>query len=393
MKAMSNNKFAIMMAMIIAVTPFAIDAYLPGIPYMADFFSVGSEQVATTISLYVLGMASGQLVGGPLADYYGKRYLILGGLIVYVSCCLLISQTHSLLVVQVCRFLQAIGGGFAMVCVAPLIRERAYGDEAAKLFSLIGLIMVAAPAIAPGMGALLISLSGWQSIFYFLTVYALLVMIITGIYLPRESKPVKQSISIIKRYQFVISNRPAMLFLLAQGCSFSVMLVFVTNASFIYQEYFQLSDQTFSLLFSANIIMIAFFNRYNRSKLNTSPAIKILRNALLIQILLTLFLSILVFMNAPVQAVAANIILLIGLQGAISPNTNALYISHFSEHTGSASALAGTNQFLMAALTGWLSTWLHNGTLWPAVLIMFTLSFLANCLLLFKPKTKVEPCS
>ncbi|WP_354622738.1 multidrug effflux MFS transporter [Psychromonas sp. MME2] len=381
---MSNSKFALIMALIVAATPFAIDAYLPAIPYMADFFTVSSEQIATTISLYVLGLATGQLVGGPLADNYGKRHLILVGLLLFAACSLIIALTHSLLVVQVSRVIQAIGGGFAMVCIAPLVRERATGNEAAKLFSLIGLIIVVAP-IAPSVGVLLIYLFGWQSIFFFLFIYALFVVSISHFKLAKDASSKTANTSFLRRYRLVVANREGMRYLVAQGCSFSVMLVFVTNASFIYQKYFALSDALFALLFSANVIMMAIFNRYNNFRLNHISAMTLLQQGLWIQLTGLCLLVLMVIFNAPVAAVAINIIFIIGAQGAISANSNAVYISHFHEHTGSASALCGASQFLMAALAGGLSTLLYNGTLWPAVLVMLGLSLIANGLLLTRP--------
>ena len=382
---MSNSKFALIMAMIVAATPFAIDAYLPAIPYMAEFFAVNSEQIATTISLYVLGLATGQLVGGPLADHYGKRYLILIGLTLFSICSLTIALTQSLLIVQISRVVQAIGGGFAMVCIAPLVRDRATGNEAAKLFSLIGLIIVVAPAVAPSIGVLLIYLFAWQSIFFFLFLYALFVVAISNFYIPKDKPSTKQNTSFIRRYRLVVANREGMRYLIAQGCSFSVMLVFVTNASFIYQKYFHLSDSVFALLFSANVIMMALFNRYNSYRLTHVPAIRLLQQGLWIQLVGLSLLVLMVAFDAPLVVIAINIIFIIGAQGAISPNSNAVYISHFHEHTGSASALCGASQFLMAALAGGLSTFLYNGTLWPAVLVMLGLSLIANGLLFTRP--------
>jgi DHA1 family bicyclomycin/chloramphenicol resistance-like MFS transporter len=384
---MSNNKFALIMAMVMAASPLAIDAYLPAIPNMAEFFSVGTDNIATTISFYILGLSAGQLIGGPLADRYGKRTLILSGLFLFAVCSFVIAQTTSFMTVQISRTFQAVGGGFSMVCIAPLIRERAKDNEAAKLFALIGLIMVAAPAIAPSIGVLLIYLFSWQSIFYLLGLYALAVTFIVSFRLPSESKPTKHQISALKRYRHVIKNQPAMRYLIAQSCSFSVMMVFITNASFIYQEYFSMSNKDFALILAANIVMMVIFNRYNNRRLAFYPAQVLLRQGLLIQISALICLLIFVSINAPIELIAVSIIVTIGAQGAISPNSNATYISLFQKNTGSASALMGASQFLLAAAISGVSTWLYNGTLWPVVITMFSLSFCANALLYFTPSS------
>lgn len=383
---MSNSRFAVLMAAIVAVVPFALDVYLPAIPDMALALEVSTEQVATTISLFIIGLALGNLVGGPLSDRFGLHIMILLGLSIFALSSVLIAQAESLFLIQVCRLVQAMGGGFATVCVSPLIRQRAAGAEAAKLFALVGFIMVAVPAIAPTIGASLLVLFKWNSIFYLLTFYPLLVMLIILwrlselFVLPQQN--VSQRVSALSRYLQVLKNKKAMRFLLAQSLAFSVMMVFVTNASFIYQQYFKVSEHAFALLFAANIIMMAIINRINSLKLNKHSPLFLFKRALILQLTAVLSMLICIGISPSLNVIAVCVVLTVGAHGAIGPNSNALYMSHFSEHLGSASALIGASQFMLGGLVGGLSTYLFNGTLWPVFLIMLSLSLSANLLLL-----------
>lgn len=381
---MSKSSFAILMAMIMASGPFAVDAYLPGIPSMAEHLGVGIDAVATTVSFYIFGMALGQLIGGPMADKFDKRNLIITGLLLYAASSLVIATASSLPVVQIARVLQAIGGGFSIVCIAPLVRMRETGNAAAKLFSLIALIMVIAPAIAPSIGALILLFGNWQTIFYFTAAYSLLVAFLVWRSLPKSpvhNQP--KAAPVHRRYLAVMTNKTAMRYLAVQACGYSVMMVFVTNSSFIYQYHFGLSEQMFGLVFAANTVINVAVNRLNSYFLNSVPAAKLLQIAILIQAAFVAGLIVLTLTDAPVSVFALGIMGAVGMLGAIPPNTNSLFISQYSENTGAASALLGSAQFTAAALAGGLSTLFYNGTLWPPVLTMAALVILSN---LFLPR-------
>ncbi|MGR5142041.1 multidrug effflux MFS transporter [Photobacterium sp. DNB23_23_1] len=379
---MSRRHFIILMALIMAAGPFAVDAYLPGIPSMAEYLGVGVNSVATTVSFYIFGMALGQLIGGPLADRYNKRIIIIGGLILYAVASIIIASAASLHVIQIARIFQAIGGGFAGVCIAPLVRMREKGNEAAKLFGLIALIMVLAPAVAPSIGALILLTGGWQNIFYFCAAYSLFTAAVVAKSLPKcPTRSDQENIPAYRRYIMVMQNKQAMSYLLVQACGFSVMMVFVTNASFIYQVQFGLSEQLFGLVFAANTVANMLINRINSKLLSSQPAIKLLRIGVLFQAIFVLVLATFTAMEVSVYVYMLGIMGAVGMLGAIMPNANALYMSQFDGNTGSASALLGAGQFLAGALMGGLTTLFYNGTLWPLVIVMLSLVTASNILL------------
>ncbi|MEE3879932.1 multidrug effflux MFS transporter [Vibrio sp. YYF0003] len=379
---MTKQKFVFLMAMIMAAGPFAVDAYLPGIPDMALELNVAGSTVASTVSFYIFGMALGQLIGGPLADRFEKRSLIIIGLAIFSISCLIIASVSDIYVIKAMRVIQAIGAGFAIVCVAPLVRQREQGNAAAKLFGLIALIFIIAPAIAPSVGAFILQFGTWQHIFYFMAAYAVFVMIFVALSLPKQDvKQKPQAISALKRYSIVLRNKTAMRYLIVQSCGYSVMMVFVTNSSFIYQNHFGLAQQIFGLVFALNTVFNIIVNRFNSSFLNKVPVHKLLRVALLVQAFFVVLLIIMTKMDVNVVVFAIGIIGAVGILGAIQPNTNALFMSQYTEHTGSASALLGACQFITAAIMGGITTWLHNDTLWPVVLVMIVLVTVANSVL------------
>ncbi|MFM2485403.1 multidrug effflux MFS transporter [Celerinatantimonas yamalensis] len=386
-----HHRFAFLMALIVACGPFALDAYLPGIPYMAHDLGVSTAQIATTVSIFVLGLAFGQLVGGPMSDHYGRKFMIMLGLLLFLGTSAIISQTNSLVVVEISRFIQAIGGGFAFVCIPALIRDRASGTEAAKLFSLIGLIMVAAPAIAPSLGALFIAIGSWHTIFYFLVIYPAIVSILVWRFVPFDKPQQRPSESTFKRYQQVLKVPGAHRYLIAQALIYSILIIFVANGSFIYQQYFGVSNHTFAILFAANIVMLTIANRVNSRRLNHFHPKTLLSQSAVVQLFAVAMLSIALYFGASLYAVVPCIVLVIGMHGGILPNSNAVYMSYFHHNTGSASALMGASNFICGAFFSALSTWLNNGTLWPVALLMLALSVTANLLLLGDKEPQQHP--
>ena len=126
------------------------------------------------------------------------------------------------------------GGGFAAVVVPALIRDNTEGRATAKLFSLIGLITIFAPAVAPSLGTLIFSIAGWRAIFVALALYASVIGVITWRFLhsPSIVSPLPAQApheSLLQRYRYVLSNGLAMRYLLAQGFSFSVMMNFLVD--------------------------------------------------------------------------------------------------------------------------------------------------------------------
>ncbi len=162
------------LATVFAISPFAIDTYLPAMPNMAEAMQVDISMVSVTVSLYILGMAAGQLIGGPLSDQKGRRFVMILGLLIFAAGSVLLTTSTSIEILWLWRFIQAAGGGMAVVGVPAIIRDISSGKESAKLFSLIALIMMIAPSIAPTVGTFILTLSGWQWIFYFLAVIAVI---------------------------------------------------------------------------------------------------------------------------------------------------------------------------------------------------------------------------
>ncbi|WP_026286916.1 multidrug effflux MFS transporter [Gilvimarinus chinensis] len=343
--------------------PFSLDTYLPAFPAIATDLGVSSQAVAVSVSVYIFALAAGQLIGGPLSDRWGRKRILVSGLVIFAFASMLLATLHTLPHFLAGRALQAVGAGWVLVSVPAMVRDRISGQEAAKLFSLMGLVMVVAPGIAPTIGSLLLKIGPWMGIFVFMAAYA--VLLIPVLYavvfsqMPGTVTVAHPKGGLLKPYLAVFKTHQAMPYIFWQVGAFSVMMLFITHSSFIYQDHFGQSADAFGLLFAANIVAMFCCNLINRALLaRCFSSLHILRMATGLQGIGLVLLLLATLMQWPVWVFLPAMMITIGAHGALSPNIQACYMEHFPKNSGTAAALLGACQFggagVLSALSGFL---------------------------------------
>ena len=368
-QTLSDKQMAALLAMLVAIMPFSVDAYLPAIPAMADSLCADIHRIEQSLSTFMFGVAAGQLVGGSIADIKGRRVVALTGLVVYIASVIGLVFIRSADELLLLRMVQAFGAGMTVVVVGAIVRDNYEGNKAAQMFALIGIIMMGAPLVAPMLGAALKALGGWRLIFGFLALYAAIVWGLLYRFLakPVHTDAINRSIfrTVAARYRHVLSTRPALGFLFFQAFSFSSMFVFLTESSFVYMNLYGLSAHAYAWVFGLNIITMATFNRITAWKLKTgSDAKDILKWGILIQLAANALMVAAVMLTGmpPLWWLVGCVMVSVGTQGLIVANTQACFMGYFKEEGGSANAVLGVCQSLIGAAVGMLTTWLHNGT-------------------------------
>lgn len=382
-KILTQKQMATLLAMMIAIMPFSIDAYLPALTKIAVSLNTDIHHIERSLSSFIFGAAIGQILGGSLSDIKGRRNIALSGLAIYVfaSLSLILVQTSDQLLAI--RIIQAIGAGMSAVTVGAIVRDNYQDKEAAQMFVMIGIVAMTAPLLAPIIGSFLESLAGWRTIFAFLTLYGLFLLATLFFFLPQNKTAERISFNQIKqigtRYVFVLKNRPAMGFLAYQAASFSVIVIFFSESPFVYMNLYGLSSHQYAWLFASNIIVMMLCNRFSAWALKRDWALRdLLRLGLLLQFVSTsmALLMILWTKQPPLFWLAPLIITTIGAQGLISANTTALFMSNYKPKVaGSANAVLAASQSFISAMVGFLTTFLHNGT----ILVMIGMMFVVMC--------------
>ncbi|MHA7880019.1 MAG: multidrug effflux MFS transporter [Saccharospirillum sp.] len=375
-------QFALLMAMTMALGPLAIDAYLPAFPVMAADLSVTEGGIALTLSLYVFGLAVGQLIGGPLSDRLGRSPVLLTGLGIYLVSCVAIAYSPDLRWMILWRLIQAFGGGWIAVSIPALVRDTAQGKEAARLFSLIALIMFIAPALAPALGSVLLLIWDWPLIFFFLAAYAGILALLLWHKLlkglpvtPRKREPIS---TLLTHYGSVLRHPVAWKHIAIQALGFSVIMLFVTHASFMYQSWFGLNNAQFSIAFASGVVLMGIIGTLNRRLLLSYATVSLLKLALLVQASALVIMNLLLAINSEwLGSFLPMMIVVGGTIGAIAPNNQAAYLEHFSQLSGTASAMLGAMQFIISGTLASLSTLYVDGNITRVTLTMLVVSALA----------------
>lgn len=379
----SKHSLALKLAALVAITPLAIDTYLPAIPTIAKGLQTDIPTINLTVSIYLLGFALGQIIGGPLSDRVGRKPIAMIGLLIFIISSLAISQVSDASWFLLLRFFQALGGGHASVVAGAMVRDRFNGQESAKVFSAIGMIMMIAPLAAPAIGSGFLIFFDWNAIFLFLAAYAALLLWMLSFNLEetrdRSATPAHQH-SLLKHYWHsyagVFQAKASLPHLISQACVSGILFTLITNASFIYIDYFKISATAFPLYFAAVTGCSVIAGRINLHLLRHHERLVILRKASMLQLFATASLGLYVVMIEPqLWVTVVFFCLIVTSMGFSYSNNMSLYLDHHGHAGGSANAIFGCTTFTAGALLGGLSSFLHDGTLLPVGLLMLIGSF------------------
>ena len=247
---LSDKQLSLLLAMLVAIMPFSIDTYLPAMTDVAHSLNSSVHLVEKSLSTYLLGAALGQLIGGSFSDLKGRKPICLMGLAIFIVSTIVITQVTQVEWLIGMRMVQGLGAGMATVIVPAMVRDRYTGVQAAQMFATIGIIIMIAPSIAPMFGAVIHDMLGWQAIFGFLLLYGAFLFFSMWRFLPTNTpqrEPNERFWSgVFSRYREVLKKREAMGFLLLQGFCFSCMFVFLTESTWIYKNYYGLSNKEYA---------------------------------------------------------------------------------------------------------------------------------------------------
>lgn len=370
-KSINHLYLIILISILSSVAPMGVDTYLPSIPEIAKYFDVNIHKVELSLSIFLIGFAIGQIFGGPISDRYGRRVGSIVGLLGYALFSFLIIFSSSIYELWIYRFLEAFFGGITVVNATAAVRDRFSGQEAAKVFSLIGMVRSLAPLLAPVFGAAIIHFFPWEGIFVFLTIYALIVAFFIYKDLPESFTYTKQNI--IESYKLVLTHKKAMKAMLVLAISFGAFFIIIAKTSYIYIEYFGIKTDYFPLFFGINFIILIAMIKVNVNLLKTYEAKNIAKYATLIQFCVgIIFLLIHKDMNLILTVII--IASYMSMMAFIFGNCMSLAIEHFSKNAGVASGVIGVLQFGLGAIISSIALNFDNNGFF---VIAFSITFLS----------------
>lgn len=363
------------LAMLSAFAPLSIDMYLPSFPMLTQAFGTDASRVQLTLSAFLLGFGLAPLFYGPLADRFGRRptLMVAAGLYVGASvACALVTEIDHLIAL---RFLQALGAGGAPVIVRAIIRDLYDHDEAARAMSLMMVIVGAAPMLAPLLGGVLLVEFGWRSIFWTLSGFGLLCVVMIQLAL-RESLPVQYRRPLALKtalggYGSLLLTGRYLGFVLTSALLFAGMFAYISGSPFVFIEYFGVSERLYGVLFGANVAGMIVMATINSRLVRRFGPHKMLRAGVIVVGLTgvaTLGVGLSGLGGLPLVMVA--LFPLFCSLSLVAPNATVSALQDFPHMAGMASALAGTLQFGLGAVSGAILGLWHDGTAMPMMVIV-----------------------
>lgn len=367
-----SREFVAMMAAIMALNALAIDTMLPALPEMAQMMGVASANSQQyVISLYFAGLGIGSLLHGPLADRYGRKRVIMVCLIGYIIAALASGLATSWTMLLVMRFTHGLFGAAMGVVSQAIIRDRTSGDAMAKLMSMIFLIFMIVPIIAPSIGQGILLFASWHWIFLALAGGGAIMALWVALRLPEtldpaDVAPISPS-GLARTWAGVATHRSAMAYMLASSIATGANFGFLNSSQQIFSETFDRAD-IFPLAFASVAGTMAAANFFNSRIVLRFGARRVSQSALIGFILISLLQWVAAGVGEPMGVFLVLIALNMSMIGFIGANFSSIAMEPFGHVAGSASSFQNSVRTLVAAGLGAGIGQLFDGTTQPLAL-------------------------
>lgn len=168
---------------------FGMHIFVPALPQVADALHTDSQTVQLTITIYILGLAIGQLIYGPVSDAIGRRPAVFAALTIYLIGSLLAFYASSVPFLVAARLLQSLGGAGGITLTRAIVGDTAQGADATRRLALLNLLLLVGPGLAPVLGATTVQWLGWRAIFAVLAAMVFCSLLLSLRYLPETTTP------------------------------------------------------------------------------------------------------------------------------------------------------------------------------------------------------------
>jgi DHA1 family bicyclomycin/chloramphenicol resistance-like MFS transporter len=383
---LSRRRLVVILSMLAAFGPLATDMYLPALPEMTEALGADDAMGQLTISVFLAGVALAQLFYGPLSDRIGRRGPLLFGTALFALASAACGLARNMETMLVFRLLMALGGAAGMVLARAVVRDLFSGREMADFFSLLMVLMGAAPILAPLLGGQILLFAHWRVIFAVLFAAGAAACFFVWRSLPESLPPAKRQrhgIGLaLAGYGQLLRNRQFMGYALVIGFNSGAFFTYLTCSPHVFIKLNGMSGQMYSALFGINALGMLAASAVNRRLLrNFSPG-TILGAAIYGALPAGILLAVCAWTGF------GGLILLVALLfatlasgGLVLPNATTLALAPCGRAAGSASALLGTLQFGIGGLAGALAGRFGASSALP-MCAMFALCAAAACVAL-----------
>lgn len=345
-----------------AMAPLSTDMYLPALPELGGEFGISASLTQLTLTMTMLGMAFGQIFMGPLSDRFGRKLPLLVGMIVFTAASAGACLSENITSFLVFRFLQGFSGASGIVIARAIARDVAEGPELTRFFAVLMLVNGLAPIAAPVIGGQILRFTSWRGIFALLVIVGIAQFVSTVIYRETLKKEERQQ-SIAKsfaKFPQLLRDRYFLGHCLLQLFFFGSFFSYIGGSSFVFQNVYHVSAQTYSLIFGGIGIGLLVAGTVPARFAGRVPDEKLLSVSLRIPLAGAVLLLAGFLLHAPLLYTLLVLFVTIVPLSVMGTASFSLALSRQGKSAGSASALLGFSQMIlggvMMPLTGIAAT-------------------------------------
>ncbi|WP_052359713.1 multidrug effflux MFS transporter [Actinoplanes friuliensis] len=336
-----------------AIAPLATDMYVPAFPRVAGDLAGTATQVQLTLTTFFVGMALGQLVGGPVSDQRGRRRPLLAALVLMAAASVVCALTPSIGVLMAARFVQGFTGGWAMVIGRAVIVDLATGARLIRVLNVVAGVGGIAPIAGPLLGAVILQLSHWRVSFWVVAALGLVMVVAVLVAVPESLPPERRHGGGLRAFavagRLVLANRRYVGYLLVSGSAMGALFAYVATSAFVLQSMNGLSPMMYSADFAANaagmtvaaLVAARLAGRVATRKVILTGQVAALAAGVAM-------LAGAIWFGTPLLLAVVCFLVLMTAQGLIGPNGGALASAEVPEHPGTGSAILGFVQWVAA---------------------------------------------
>jgi DHA1 family bicyclomycin/chloramphenicol resistance-like MFS transporter len=335
--------------------PLSIDMYLPALPALQRDLGASASLAQLTLSACLLGLASGQLIAGPLSDVVGRRPPVMIGIAGFIVTSFLCSIAPNIELLILFRFLQGVAGSAGVVVSRAVIRDLYSGIRSSQMFSLLVLANGIGPILAPSLGGVILLATDWRGVFDVLVVLGLLIAVVAWFFLPETNRLEQRSTAgvgaTLSAFGVLLRDRTFVGYALVMAMGMSTMFAHVAGSSFVLQNIYGVSEQVFAVLFGVIAIGYIGMSQLNARLINTIPMNTMLSIGVGFNLLGAAIVFVVVnLLDAGLWGLVAGLFLVAMSNGFIGPNVTALALNGYPRFAGSASAMLGLLTFASGAI-------------------------------------------
>ncbi|EMK9976491.1 multidrug effflux MFS transporter [Staphylococcus aureus] len=347
--------FIIILGSLTAIGALSIDMFLPGLPDIRHDFQTTTSNAQLTLSMFMIGLAFGNLFAGPISDSTGRRKPLIIAMIIFTLASLGIVFVHNIWLMVALRFLQGVTGGAAAVISRAIASDMYSGNELTKFMALLMLVNGIAPVVAPTIGGIILNYSVWRMVFVILTIFGF-VMVIGSLLKVPESLTVtnRESSSglktMFKNFKILLKTPRFVLPMLIQGMTFVLLFTYISASPFIIQKIYGMTAIQFSWMFAGIGITLIISSQLTGYLVDFIDSQKLMRGMTMIQIIGVILVTIVLLNHWNFWILAIGFIILIAPVTGVATLGFTIAMDESSSGRGSSSSLLGLVQFLFGGV-------------------------------------------